>query len=613
MNAEACGILTRKNGFTLVSRNRRDPKDTPLRVACRALETIAEVTKEEGVDEWWAHNGGKYDLCLLLEAVGALGWQAQGSVSGGRLIIFDVRIPNTKIKIRFLDSFAVVPEALRKISESFELKSAKLLGDEDYSVDVAKWTYARLYEGCRADCEVVLELIEKLDDLYTEFGGDLKVTFSSSTLSVLRSTVDILDLRDHKAENRFAERAFFGGRVEVYHHAPTHFLRSYDVTSSYPWSMSQRLPWLPQSTVSTRKDLSNALENPHVSAIVEARVTVPDACLYPPLPLRLDDGGLFFPTGTFEGTWAKNELLYAKSTGVQVQPLRALTYTTKQPFGQFVDRFFKLKATATGALRNFAKLNLNGCYGKFAQKPEKETLHICADEISALEMMAASEGNITSLSSDPRFLSEKKVSWPKQTHFAIAAHITAYSRILFHHRLSNAVNPAYGDTDSIHCESAAPVASPFETGFGDRLGEWKLERENFVARYFAPKLYELDFGDDKTNWVEVKNKLGEKELIRRLFKSKGFEVKPEIFEKIVDGEQVERGAMRLAKSALRDDLTAKYLQVKKSWHGNSQKRKAFADGSTRPWTYKELQRGVYKKQVSPLGEKAHSQYKGREK
>ena len=575
-----------------MSRNRRK-RESPKALAVRALKRIAERTESEGIDEWWAHNGGKYDLILLLEAVGKLSWSATGSVSGGRLIILDVRPPNGR-KIRFLDSFAVVPEALKKVSESFGLKSSKLLGDEDYSVDVSKWSYERLYEGCRADCEVVYELVHELDRLYTEFGGALAVTFSSSTLSVLRGTCEVLDTRKWNAENRFAERAYYGGRVEVYHHAPTQKLCSYDVTSSYPWSMAQALPWLPQRHVSGARDLDFALRDPNVEAIVDAQVTVPKMP-FPPLPIRHDDA-LFFPTGTFTGTWTKVELLYAQTVGVKVTPIRALTYTRRQAFDLFVRKFFELKVQATGALRSFAKLSLNGCYGKFAQKPEKEVLHICESSTVAAQLIASKPaGSVTPLSPhDLRFVAEKTTSWPKQTHFAIAAYVTSYSRILFHHRLSNSVDPAYGDTDSIHCVSTRFTDSPWETGAGDALGAWKLERRNFTARYFAPKLYALVLDDGKEK-----------------FKSKGFEVKKATFESVTHGEQVERGAMRLAKSALRDDLSAKYHQVKKSWHGLSQKRAAFADGSTRPWSHAELLQGKYLHQVSPLGKEAFEKRKRR--
>lgn len=594
VNAEACGILT-SQGFELVARDRKNKRDTPQNVAVRALKRLAERTASEGVDEWWAHNGGKYDLILLLEAIGALSWRANGSVSGGRLIILDVRTPDG-VKMRFLDSYAVVPEPLKKVGESFNLKSSKLLGEEDYSVPASEWSHQRLYDGCRADCEVVFELVERLDQLYTDFGGQLCFTFSSSTLSVLRGTCEVLETRKWTAHNRFAERAYYGGRVEVYHHMPTYKLRSYDVTSSYPWSMAQRLPWLPQRLTTRSKEIEWALKEENIEAIVDADVSVP-AAPFPVLPIRHDDS-LFFPTGNFAGTWTKPELLYARSQGVKVTPRRALLYTSKVAFADFVKKFFELKANSEGALRSFAKLSLNGCYGKFGQKPERETLHICESPLEAVKFIESKpKGAVTPLSNrDLRFLAHKEVAWPRQTHFAIAAYVTSYSRILFHHRLVNSIHPTYGDTDSIHCESTNLKNSPWETGFGVTLGAWKLERQNFTARYYAPKLYALSLEDGESK-----------------FKSKGFEVKPEIFDAVTSGEQVERGAMRLTKSALRDDLKAKYHQVKKSWHGASQKRRAFPDGSTTPWTFRELTSGKYLHQVSPLGKEAFEKHRKRNK
>ena len=71
-----------------------DKKSTnPERLACDALEMLARIAKEDGICEWWAHNGGRYDVAFILRAIQLLGWEATGHVAGGRVVVLRQDVP----------------------------------------------------------------------------------------------------------------------------------------------------------------------------------------------------------------------------------------------------------------------------------------------------------------------------------------------------------------------------------------------------------------------------------------------------------------------------------------------------------------------------------------
>lgn len=533
-------------------------------IARNALITMHTVAKSCNVWDWYAHNGGKYDALFMLAAAEEMGWEAKAIISGGRMIQLRVK-PMHELKWLCLnDSMAIVQSSLKNAANDFALKSSKLLGEEDYSVDVRLWSRERLESGCKADCMLVLELLDKVESLVLQWGGKLKLTFSAIALSIVQNRVDLETVR--VPQNLTARESYCGGRVEVFHHAPQHELTEFDVTSSYPWSMTQPLPWKYTHSTMGAKHAEKAMREE--SAIVFAKVSVPESTYVPSLPYRHEEGGVFFPTGEWGAWFTSVELRHAMSHGVKVRPILADVYTTEKPFESFVSEVFETKRTAKGALRNFAKLILNGCYGKFAQRPEKEIVEIFGDDAQALEaIMKAPNGTIRILSQyTPRYISRKSVKWPRQTHYALASFITAHSRILLHKALITAKGLAYTDTDSVH----ASTETVYDTG--EKLGQLKIEIPAMQGQYFSAKLYRLTTPE------------------KTIHASKGFEVKGDIFARMVQGETIEREQMRLAKTMLREEMKLKVTRptTARTWRGLSMKRAVLDNGDTRPWTMQEL-------------------------
>lgn len=544
------------------------------------------------VKQWWAHNGGKYDVLFLIQAAQALQWEFTGHVAGGRAIQVKFRPRHAERWIVVCDSYAVAPSSLKAASVDFELPSRKLFTEEDYSQDPRTWEPERLKQGCLTDCILVLELLDRLEALLESWGGELRTTFSSSALTCVKASLEQrgLALPTHKHDqeaNSIARQAYYGARVEIFNHAPKARLKEYDVCSSYPWAMSQALPWELRGYVKNERSADLVMRGEQgYEGVIYARVKVPE-CQLPVLPYREGNGGIYFPSGEWEAWFPACELRYALSLPPEQRPTinakDAIVYTRETPFATWIDEVYRVKATAKGAMRTFAKLTLNGCYGKFGQAPEtEEILGFSTEEDSDAYLLNQRPGTCGQLGADSKVLTVKRFRWPSHTHYAVASYITGYARQLLHSALSLSEAPAYCDSDSVHCEGDKALV---EAGMiGNGLGQLKLEMADYLGQFYAPKVYKLE-SDERTHLA-----------------AKGFPVEQLAFDLLIKQEQVTTERMQLLKSQLRNKESSEVQRRKqvRRWAGRSMKRKPNSDGTTRAWSVTELERGEHLNARSPL-------------
>ena len=139
-------------------------------------------------------------------------------------------------------------------------------------------------------------------------------------------------------------------------------------------------------------------------------------------------------------------------------------------FDEYVDHFMEIKKTATGGLRQIAKLHLNSLYGKFATNPDITGKH------------PVLENNAVSLKTN-----ELEMRDPVYTPLGVF--ITAYARKkTIDAAQDNYDTFAYADTDSLHL--VGPTTPP-ETLWVDpvELGAWKHESTYTRAVYVRAKQY----------------------------------------------------------------------------------------------------------------------------
>lgn len=557
------------------------------------LEHMELRTQLDGISSWWAHNGGRFDYLFLAHVALGAGWGLTGHSAAGRLVYMCLTSPRG-VKLHFFDSQALVPAALKKAAQDWCLPTQKLLGDDDYSKDPRTWHPERMRAGVEADALAVLELVEAVETQAEEWEGKLSATFSGTAFSVLRGMYgrELPDMRRETALNLVTRLAYTGGRVEVLRHHPRGRVFCYDVNSSYPWSMTQELPNAPRSELGERELKRQKWRA--LCGVVEARVTVPDQHLGP-LPWVHPEGGLYFPTGTWMGWFHPVELANAADHhGVTVRAQKALTFEPIR-FSRFVEKLYALKRTSQGAVREFAKLCLNGGYGKLGQHPERETLRGFSSELACdafiADLPVEMLGKVRQIS--PQVVAEPVLRWSRNTNYATAGAITANSRVKILEALRLAGSDAcYTDTDSVHTTARLPGQLLDETA----LGLFKLERMCVRARYYAPKLYALHLSKPEKG---------------KLFKAKGFPVQRGEFEAVVAGELVARERMQLLKGQARSGRPPLRLLEEKRWLGFSNKRAHEGGGLTRPWTVDELQRGEHQGVggLSPLRPKSLARHK----
>jgi len=579
----------------------------------RLAEQTLEFMYAHDVSDWHAHNLGKFDGLFISAAAVRLGWFQKGIIAGGsRVIGLELRKPGHTKKLRLHDSYAVVSTSLRTWAEDFELPDRKLFQEDDYTIDPRKWPVKKLIEGCLTDCRLILQGLDKVETMFNEWGGQLKRTFSSSALSVIKSDLEangytLPDFRKNEQINEISRKAYYGARVEVFHHRPQDWLTEYDVCSAYPYAMSQRLPWA--YTGHTNGKAAQRAYQTGEPCVLRASVTVPKTHSIPCLPFRPDSGGVFFPTGTWEAWFPACELEYAESLGCEVKVKEALTFTEECPFGDFINRVYSVKQTAKGALRTFTKFILNGAYGKFGERPEHSNLIVFPTEHEGLEYVQRHPNKTACLFGADNYqaLAVEFERWSPHTHFALASYITARPRIALHRYLSESEEPAYCDTDAVHCRKWSGVT-------GTALGQLKIEIKKYKGEFYAPKIYRLTEEDGTVHLAckgfplgkDKKEQLATFEAMVRSGKvkvSSAKEVKvrvnPKKDHETLTGVHVER--MQLLKTQLRRGGTkvARLRQIK-TWAGHSVKRRPLPNGETVPWTVDEIRQGIHKTANCPI-------------
>lgn len=563
----------------------------PQAVAPLVLLTMLERPE---VGEWWAHNMGRFDGLFLVAAAQRMGWGIDSRLAGGGRIICHTFIAHTGQQINVFDSYNVCPNSLRSIAEDFQLPSKKLFSEDDYKGDMRECPVEKLKAGCRTDCILILELLDALEGLVDAWGGHLKRTFAATSLSIVSHHISRRGLklpdfskRETAWVNKIVDPARYGGRTEVIHHLPSHLLKEFDVCSSYPASMRGKMPWEFLGKVEGNEllhayDMGNPL-------ICLATVRVPEMDL-PPLPFRSneDDKEIFFPTGKWTGAFVAEELRYAEELGCDITLHDGLLFGEAEPFTEFVEEVYETKRTSKGAKKIFAKLLLNGCYGKFGESPEHQELKVFDSGGEGVDFILNNPGKVTDYFEDPQFLFVNRFNWSRQAHYAIAATITARSRILLHQNARKTTGLAYMDTDSLKCKSWRGIPS-------DELGGFKLEKELFRGLYFAPKVYRELLVDGK-----------------KVHHSKGFPVSEESFDAMWKSgterqkEREERTAVKVERiRSLRAQLKKRGSVVArerlwKVWNGLSMKRRPLSDGSTEPWRVRDILNGMQKEAYSPV-------------
>lgn len=176
-------------------------------------------------------------------------------------------------------------------------------------------------------------------------------------------------------------------------------------------------------------------------------------------------------------------------------------------FDEWIDKYMKVKMTATGAIRQLAKLRLNNLYGKFGS----------SIDVTRKEPVLTPEGTL-------RFRTMQK-EYTDDKYIPMASFITAWAR---HYIITTAQRCfdriLYCDTDSIHIKGDSIPTAIAEDIDPAKLGYWKHESTFLRGRFLRPKTYIEDI-DGSENFYGLGTKVSypvmtkqDKTVVKHIFK-----------------------------------------------------------------------------------------------
>jgi hypothetical protein len=604
----------------------------------------------------YAHNGGAFDhlhilpwLTARIEEFSYVIVPIQSTIQ-----VLKVTERSSKQTWTFLDSIRLLPMGLDKVAKTFGLGGKvqhKLETPEDA---IEEWD--GYLEG---DCVKLHQSLVKFQTIVKdEMGGELGITTPSTAMKLYRrkymghgKAPAIIDQHRHFKEcdgrkplpleeppanvkkvsnaqgqhkknpplpnknvkhgkesvcepcnacmHDWIRKSYYGGRTEVYRSAGKG-LTYYDINSSYPRAMLEDMPAGIVKQYGPKKTVADfyRIERDAIG-FVECEVYIPPTCYLPPLPYRDEQRGkLIFPTGTFRGVWAWDELklLFDRLVGGTIKTVtRSVWYQRKSLFFDFVKELYRYRdkdqPDFDEGMALIAKLMMNSLYGKFGMNEDRREIIVLGKGEKPPEgaTFPRFEDGAEDVLSRVCFI-EKHVS-PPYIIPQISSQITALARIRLWNFMADIVRRGgslyYCDTDSIITDlSDIPTSS----GLGDLKNEYPGEL--IEVEISGPKMYMLRkakaFKDEhrpscprfngKASDVDCKGCSRVKLAMKGIPKDKRTEATLKKFRK---GQKVEFGRLeKLGAMAERGFRTPPRMRDTHKHHIAQYDKRTFIDGGT---------------------------------
>jgi len=337
----------------------------------------------------------------------------------------------------------------------------------------------------KRDCEIGYLFIEKMLKVYKQYDIDYRLTIASSSLNYFIKKYEInCEISDYSPALR---KAYYGARTEIFRKGDCGKCYKYDINSAYPYVMAGHPYPYPLNVVKSAN-----LDYDGISIVrVKSDMSIPV------LPYRNDKGEIFFPNGTFTGTYTNNELRYFTSAGGKIlKVLDGLHFKKSQYiFKDFCETFYMARLQAKNEFERFTlKIFLNSLYGKFAERKFEQRV-LEASKLNLSKYDGRIFGDKIIINEMSGMKSHANVIW--------SAMVTAYVRTYLHSVLAMLGNDniIYCDTDSI----ISKVPMPDEMIDAVKLGAWKKEGYGKCIVY-SPKHYTFA-GETKTKGVPQKHEI----------------------------------------------------------------------------------------------------------
>lgn len=420
----------------------------------------------------YAHNGGKFDFLFLLEEIMERGLLKELTPRQGSVII--IKIGNKRTHITLADSYALLPDSLKRLSVAFDVPHAKgeidFKGGEKFNPK-SKKHLEYLYN----DCVGLYEVLQKF--FASEFVVKPKFTIASQALNTFKEKFCDFDLQrlDLQDENLIRTRFYSGGRVEVFKGEGKN-IHSYDVNSLYPFAMLSEMPCGNYRTTTRYHDGK--------IGFYKVRIEKTPEWIVSPLLSKVQKGNSDFwqnyyvnGPGDYYLSSATLEML-KKDYGIRFKVEFGFVFSKREHlFNNYVNTFYKIKSENKGnALYYIAKYMLNSLYGKLGQMRWSETISFRSKGMEDFVSFDDYYGLVMTLRE-----SRSQFILPY-----LACYITEIAR-LHHFKLMREVenDVFYCDTDSIF--STKKINSAF---IGKDIGKLSY-KGTFNGVFLAPKTYAI--------------------------------------------------------------------------------------------------------------------------
>jgi len=330
------------------------------------------------------------------------------------------------------------------------------------------------------DAEIVYRYMDDFQKrLNKDLGVKLSLSIGSIAMSVYRARFMKSPRQTTYCNPLLVEKAYYGGRVEVFYRGITDDGKKVhvcDINSSYPNAMKNFEYPDPEF-------LEKSKFKTHKFGVGHFKIHVPKSLFIPVLPVKSENGRLFFPTGDLDGYWTYAEIKRALELGCKI--LKEFdgvgTNAGCKPFLEFIDYFYDKRLDVKNALEKnpsdpfllseseLLKNIMNNLYGKWCQNKARTKLsrRPVSEEVLERSLGECEEKRIGSFY-EYKALDDKP---PKTANFIWGIYVTAYARLELHKHLStvheNGGTLLYCDTDSVMFTGEGPLKHlPITTKLG---------------------------------------------------------------------------------------------------------------------------------------------------
>ena len=345
----------------------------------------------------------------------------------------------------FVDSFNIWPMSAKKLGEAFgleKLETSSMSTDKDYVF---------------RDVEIIRQAM-----LFAwEFCNGLQVNNLPPTLGSLAVKV----WQHFGGENchdstELSREAYYGGRVELFKQTnDSENVCWTDINSLYPSVMLKEFPGVLECW--NKHDLPKY-------GVAKVTIKVPETEI-PVLPYRNGEGRIYYPWGTFTGSWTVAEINAAVARGAKIVKVLDCMGTNEatRPYVDYVTKLYDARlGSKSDAEKLFFKLLLNNLYGRIGS----------AGKIGR-SIWQTTENQFDGVPYGEKVLVEYQMPLSEETNWSHAAYVTAYGRLelLRFMETIGANRMIYCDTDSCIFDTTGNI--PFPTG--SKLGMMKIEQMCF--------------------------------------------------------------------------------------------------------------------------------------